>query len=119
VGDHDHGLPVLVDRPPDLVQQLGRRPGVEVAGGLVREDQVGPGDQRPRRGDPLLLAAGKLGGAVTEAVGDAERAGQFPEPAAGRLLAAQGQRQQDVLPRGQGGDEVEGLEHETDALAAQ
>ena len=75
VGDHDHGLLVFVDRPADLVQQLGRRPGVQAAGGLVREDQVGPGDQRPRRGDPLLLAAGKLAGAMTETVGDAERAG--------------------------------------------
>jgi hypothetical protein len=118
VSDHDHGLPVLVDGPPDLVQQLGRRPGVQAAGGLVREDQVRPGDQCPGRGDPLLLATGKLGRTVPEAVGDAERADQFPDPAAIGLLAAQGQRQQDVLPRGQGGDEVEGLEHEADALAA-
>ena len=43
---------------------------VQVAGRLVGEDHLGPGDQRPGQGDPLLLAAGQLARPVTEAVGE-------------------------------------------------
>ena len=39
---------------------------VEVAGRLVREDDGRLRNQRPRNRDPLLLAAGQLGGPVPE-----------------------------------------------------
>jgi hypothetical protein len=119
VRDHHHGLVILVNRPADLGEQLGRGPGVEVSGRLVGEDQVGPGDQRPSRGHPLLLAAGQLGRAVFQAVGDAQRAGEFIQPPPLGLLAAQGEREDHVLLRGQGRDKVEGLEDEPDAIAAE
>ena len=49
---------------------------VEIAGGLVGEDQSGPVGERAGDGDALLLAAGKLARAVGQAVGEAERAEQ-------------------------------------------
>ena len=52
-----------------------RRLGVEVAGGLVGEEERRPVDQRAGDGDALLLAAGELGRAVVEAVAEAD-AGQ-------------------------------------------
>jgi len=119
MGHHDHRLPVLVDGPADLGEQFGRGPGVEVAGRLVREDQVRPRDQGPRRRHPLLLPAGQLGRPVPEPVGDAQRAGQFGQPRLVGLLAAECQREGHVLPRGQRGHQVESLEHEADALTAQ
>ena len=39
---------------------------VEVAGGLVGEDQAGAGGERPADGDALLLAAGELLGVARE-----------------------------------------------------
>ena len=52
-------------------EHVGRRGGVEVAGGLVGEDQLRVGDQGPRHRDALLLAAGQLAGAVVDPVGEA------------------------------------------------
>jgi len=86
---------------------------------MLCENQIGPRDQRPRRRDALLLAAGQLGGPVLEPVGDAERADQFRQPRGVGLLAAQGERQEHILPCGQRGYEVERLEDEADPLPAQ
>ena len=71
VGDHDDGL--AETRRPRRAEQgehLGADAGVEVAGRLVGEDQVGPGDQRPGDGHPLLLAAGELARPVREPVAE-------------------------------------------------
>ena len=46
------------------VEDLGAGAGVEVAGGLVGEDDLRLAGQRPGHGDPLLLAAGELARAV-------------------------------------------------------
>ena len=61
VGDHDDGLAELAHRVAQEAEHLGAGARVEVAGGLVGEDHLGPGDQRPGARDPLLLAAGELG----------------------------------------------------------
>jgi len=44
----------------------------EVAGGLVREDDRGVGDDRPGDRDTLLLAAGELGRLMAEAIAEPE-----------------------------------------------
>ncbi len=57
----------------ELVEQaehVGGRHRVQVAGGLVGQDELGLGDQRPGHGDPLLLAAGELTGLVLGAVAE-------------------------------------------------
>src|SRR5215475_6927075 len=63
VRDDDDGHPVRVHLLEQL-HDLGGRFGVERAGRLVREEDLRPGDERPRDGHALLLAAGHLGGAV-------------------------------------------------------
>src|SRR5579885_11638 len=55
------------EEPDDLPAGLA----VEVAGGLVGEDEPWPEDERPRDRDPLLLAAGELVGTVIRAIGEA------------------------------------------------
>ena len=87
VGDHDDRLAELVRRPAHEREQLGRRLGVELAGGLVGEDDVGAGGQRPRRGDPLLLAAGELGRPMAQPVAEVERVDR-PGPATRRPARA-------------------------------
>ena len=119
VGDHDDGLAELGHRPAQERQHLGRRVRVEVARGLVGEDQVGPVDQGPGAGAALLLAARQLGGPVRQPVRDAQLGHEVVEPLLVHLLAGQVGRQRDVLARGQRGHEVEGLEHEADAVAPQ
>src|SRR5271165_1048567 len=57
VGDHDDGLAEFGDRPTQEGQHLGRGVRVEVARGLIGEDEVGPVDQGPGTGAALLLTA--------------------------------------------------------------
>src|SRR5690348_11499240 len=119
VRHHDDRLAEFADRLLQEGQDAVRGVRVEVAGGLVGEDQVGLVDQRPGAGDALLLAAGELGRAVREAVGDAQPADQVAEPLPVDLGPGQVGREGDVLRRGQRGDQVEGLEDEADLVAAQ
>ncbi len=58
--------------PVHLAKQIVQRVGgvlVEVAGGLVGEEQRRGHDQRPRDGDTLLLAAGQHARAMLETFG--------------------------------------------------
>src|SRR5438309_1480734 len=48
VGDHHDRLAYVLHRPLQECQQLRGGVGVQVSGGLVGEDEVRPGDQRPR-----------------------------------------------------------------------
>ena len=100
-------------------EHLRRGVGVQVAGRLVGEDELGPGDERAGAGDALLLAARQLGGAMVQAVGDAELSHQLREPRLVHRRARQVGRQGDVLRGGQRGDEIERLEHEPDPVAPQ
>ena len=73
VGDHHDGLAHVVDGPPHEAEDLGAAARVEVAGGLVGEDHLGPAGQRPGHGHPLLLAARQLGRAVLQPVAAGRR----------------------------------------------
>ena len=102
VGDHDDGLAELPHRPAQEAQHLGAGPRVQVAGGLVGEDDLGPAGQRPGDGDPLLLAARQLGGAV--AAGGRPRptvSMTVVDPCLVELAAGEGGGQGDVLRGGQ------------------
>ena len=120
MGDHHDGLAVLaVERLQQAQDLLGRLP-VQVAGGLVADQQGRVGDDGAGDGHALLLAAGQFVRAVLRAVAQADqlqcdfgialalRAGQ----------AGQQQRQLDVALRGQHRHQVVELEHVADVLAA-
>jgi hypothetical protein len=119
VGDHHDGLAVLVDRAAHEAEQLGARGRVEVAGGLVGEHDRRLGGQRPGRGHPLLLAAGQLGRLVAEALAQPDSVDHPVDPGPVRLAAGDGQGQLEVLGRGEGREQVEGLEHEADLVPAE
>ncbi len=63
----DHGAPLGRQTPKQSQNQLARV-GIEVAGRLVGSDNLGSVDQSPGNGHALLLTAGKLIGAILEAV---------------------------------------------------
>ena len=118
VGDHDDGLTEVVAHAGQRLQEGRGRGGVEGPGGLVGEDDLGAADESAGDGDSLLLAAGELSGAVGEAVADAQGCddGVMPVRVGGAVGQAGGQ--EDVLLRGEGGQEVEGLEDEAELVAA-
>jgi len=121
VGDHEDGL---VELAAGLAEHGEDGIGVfriEVAGGLVGEDDGRVGDEGAGDGDALLLAAGELVGAVVEAAGEAEEAGKAVEEGVIEGLSGLGDvvGDLDVAHGGEGGEEVEALEDEADAGAAE
>ena len=112
VGDDHDGPPV------ETAQQRehgGAVLGVEVAGRLVGQHQLGIVDERSRDREPLLLAAGELVRKVVGHRGQPELVDQLPGPAlAAPGRAGQAGREQDVLGAAQLLDEVKRLKHEPD-----
>ena len=69
--------------------------------------------------DALLLAAGELGRTMAEALAQADGVDERVEPRRVGVAPGDRERQQDVLLRGEDGQQVEGLEDEPDLVAAQ
>src|SRR6516165_3546683 len=119
VGDHDDRLAELAHAAAEQVQDLRTGPGVEVAGGLVGEDDLRPAGQGPRDGDPLLLPAGQLRRAVPQPRAQAHRVHNRAEPGSVGGAPRDVQREGDIVRRGEGRQQVVGLEDEADVVAAQ
>ena len=90
----------------------GRR--VEIAGRLVGEEQGRARRGRPGDGDPLLLAAGQLGGIMGETVAEADRLQLGPGEVERSVPAGQLERNGDILERGHRRKQMEGLEDDPD-----
>src|SRR5579872_5663623 len=120
VGDHHDGEPGRVELV-EQVHERGRVPRVQVPGRLVAQQQARPVDQGPGDRHPLALPAGQRGGQRVKPVAEpdrVERVDRGPDPGAARGLVVQ-LGQQHVLQRGPVRQQVEGLEDEPDAAAAQ
>jgi hypothetical protein len=57
MGDHDHGVAILVDDIAEEGEHLAPGSAVQRSGWLVGEHHLGTSDERPGDRDPLLLAA--------------------------------------------------------------
>jgi len=105
------------DRPPGLA--------VEVAGGLVGEQQARAGGEGPSNADALLFAPGELRRIVVESRAEPYALEQVASAvlrcrrSQGPLGRQQLERHQHVLESGEGGQELKALEDEADALGAQ
>jgi len=118
VGDQHEGCLVLLLPAEQKLNDLRARRFVEIAGWLVGDEDRRMGRERARDGDPLLLAAGQLGGIMVAAIAQAD----------GRELGFGAQksitcprkleRHRDVFQRGHGRDEMEGLKDDADIGAA-
>src|SRR6187455_362663 len=98
VRDHQDGLAQLADETLEQVQDLVRAPPVQVARGLVAEEEGGVGHDRARDGHALLLSARELARLV---VGPAFEAHHLEHgldvlPALGGAQRREQQRQLDV-----------------------
>src|SRR5262245_30023534 len=101
------------------VDHAGARRGVEVAGGLVGEEQLGPGDEGPRQRHALLLAPRERLRVVMQALGEADAREHLPGEPGRALLLRELERQHHVLERVQRRQQLERLEHEAEELRAQ
>ena len=119
VGDHDDRLAKFVDRGPHERQDLCTGVGVEVAGRFVCEDDLRTAGERPRHGDALLLTAGELGWSVLESVLQPHGFDNGVEPGDIGSAAGKSRWELDVLGGVERWHEVERLEDEPDAVAAQ
>ncbi len=97
-------MPVLVSSAP---------------GRLVGEDDLRPGDESAGDRHALLLPARELAGLVTGAVAEADPPGHLAQPLRVGAPLREPERERDVLLGGQRRNEVERLEDEADALAAE
>ena len=103
------------------LHQIAGPPGVQRAGGLVGQQQVRPGRQGPGAGAPLPLSPGDLVGEFVQQRLDLQPPGQLPD-LEGDLLPGpplEGHGQGDVLPQGEGVQEVVVLEDEAQTLPAE
>ena len=60
VGHQQYRLVILLIQSLEQREYLGRGLGIQVPRGLIREDQIRVGHDRPGDGNALLLAAGEL-----------------------------------------------------------
>ena len=119
VGHHDDGRAFLVELAEHAHDLLAVR-GVEVAGRLVGQDQLGLADQGAGDGDALLLAARQLRRPMLGAVRDADLVEHSldPLPALRCRVIVIEQRELDILAHRKLVDQVEALEDEADVALA-
>ena len=118
VRDHDDRLAVLLVERGEQVEDLVAGLAIEIAGGLVAEQQRRVGDDRPGDADALLLAARELPRIVLGALGqpDDVQRDRHPLLALGLRQVGEQQRQVDVALGGEHRQQVVELEHEADVV---
>ncbi len=120
VRDDDDRCAVGGERGEELEDRC-RGARVEVAGGLVGDEERRSVGKRACDGGALLLAAGERGGELVTLRGDAdalEERGGTRVALGARHGADEVQRDADVLARGERGEELEELEDDADVGAA-
>ena len=111
--------PVRATRSRASAEHVIRGRLVEIAGGLVGEQQQRLYRQRAADRDPLLLAAGQLLGISLQQVGQA-RAARTSSRMPGRIMAAGNARlEREIVPDIQARDQVELLKHQPEPVAPQ
>jgi len=92
--------------------------GVEIAGWLIGEKNLGTVDERAGERDALLFPAGKLRRIMIDALGKPYTSEQIQAECARATIAPKLDRNRDVLQRRQSGDQLEILKYKTDMLVA-
>ena len=119
MGDHHHGLGELLPGDLHQSQHILAGAGVQVAGGLVGQEDGGLGRQGPGDGHPLLLAAGEVVGQALEFFLQAQGGDDLVQVALVRLLPVQLDGKDDVLIHVEHRHQVVVLEHKADLPAAE
>jgi hypothetical protein len=117
-GHYDH--PAGTGQIPQQPQDSFDLDVIQVSRGLIGQYQRRIMHQGAGDGRPLLLPTRHMGRPVTGPLGEADAVQQGGGPLTGLLAgdARQAQRNHHIGPGAETGDEVEGLEHHADGLAA-
>ena len=120
VGD-DHYRAAPAGEVAEQAEHLVASLGIERPGGLVGQYHPAAVHQRAGDGHPLPLAAGERRRPVSQAPAHAQRLQQRlrPNRPARARQAGIARRKLDVLPRRRRAEQVVGLEHEAERIAAQ
>ena len=113
VGDEDEGgavLPKFVDQLEDVLAGLA----VEIAGQFISKEDRRFSGEGAGEGDPLLLATRELDGIVVSPLTESDFLKQLSGPFLRLFLAAQFEREEDVLVRGLIGKKLERLKDEAE-----
>ena len=122
MGDHDDGLSVFVSEIFEDADDLLFCRRIQVAGRLIREDEIHVACQGPRDSDSLLFAAGKLIDQTVRLAGDDAEA--FQEVVRdvlsvfGQFVVRFRYGQQYVFQSGQIGDQIELLENDGNVVSS-
>jgi len=120
VRDHDDGHAKLRLQFAEKIEDRFTGGGIEIASGLVGEENFRAIDESAGDGNALLLATGKFRWAVAEAMCQANALERFMD-ARGTLGAidfGEAERKLDVFLEGHAREKVEGLEDHADGVAA-
>ncbi|VTR66225.1 hypothetical protein DESC_460120 [Desulfosarcina cetonica] len=119
VGDHDRGNAQALLKLADFAAQLLPHLGVQGGEGLVQQQKIRCNGDGARQCDPLLLAAGQLGGVLPAHAAQPDQVQQFIHVGiyrrSGLSLALEAIG--DVLTGGQVGEKGVGLEDNADLAA--
>jgi hypothetical protein len=120
VGDQNEGgLHLSIQRLEKRDDPTSGLP-IEIPRRFIGKENLGPGDERPREGHPLLFTPGKLGRIMMRPIGKPHAVQEFersiPDLPSGSRARFRGQFQGDldILECGERGEQVEGLEDEAD-----
>ena len=119
MGHQDQGGGRLAAQVQEQIDDLLPRRLVQVAGGLVGEQDLGPRGIGAGDGHPLLFTPGKLTGVMAGAGRQAHPLQGLVRAPRGLVGTGQLQGQEDVLPGGEIGQELEILKDEADPPGAQ
>ena len=114
-----HQRQTLAVQLPEEIKDHQRRGRVQVSSGLIRQYDVRIIDQSPADGHPLHLPAGELSRQVIASLFQSHNSQDLIDLIPASALAAEEQWQLDVLPRGEGGHEMELLKDKANVLPAQ
>ncbi len=92
---------------------------IQVAGGLIRKQNLGPRGEGSSNGNPLLLATGQLSGRMCKPVTQPYPLKQLSRLAGCFLLASQFQRQHDIFQCSQCWQQLKRLKNKPDPLGPQ
>ncbi len=117
-GHEDGGLEVLGGAAEEVEDEVAGG-GVEIADGLVGEQEFGFVDESAGDGDALNLTAGELVGHAVGIVSEFDPGEGFEGGFSGVGGAGEQEGEFDVFGDGEGGEELEILEDEADFVAAE
>ncbi len=119
MGDQDQGFFVVVDEGEEELAELLGVGVVEVAGGLVGEDEVGIVAEGAGDGGALPLSAGEELGGVIGSLGKADLIEELEAFGAGEGIACDAGGHEDVFEGGEIVEEIIGLEDEADVAVSE